>query len=178
MQIHLRFFATFREAVGQKELEWEMDAETVTVGTVLEELVNTYPDLEFFDESGNLREYLSILKNGRDITFLAQRETELTDGDVLSIFPPVAGGCQLVRERTYRGISSRAARHYLTGMGGEARDDTHIEAPKWRAELSETTVSVGPTLKLTEVTVRFEGAEHVLDDIIDTFSQKAMRAGG
>ena len=178
MKIDLRFFATFREVVGQKELVWESDTSSTSVGELLSDLVETYPELEFFDESGDLRPYLSILKNGRDITFLAQLDTELTDGDVLSIFPPVAGGGVCVHERTYRGISPRAARLYLTGLGGKVENDSYVVGNGWHAEISDTKTKVGPTLELTEVSIRFEGDPETLKEIVELFSRKAMRAGG
>lgn len=92
MQIELRFFANFRAVVGQKIIEWEYDAEEVPVRRVLQELVEEYPDLEFFTDTGELRDFLSILKNGRDIELIDGLDTPLTDEDKLSIFPPVAGG--------------------------------------------------------------------------------------
>lgn len=53
-----------------------------------------------------------------------------------------------------------------------------VEAPAWRATLATASVSVGPTLELTEVTVRFEGEETALPPVVEAFAQKAMRAGG
>jgi len=35
---------------------------------------------------------VSILQNGRNIQFVDGLESELADGDVVAIFPPVAGG--------------------------------------------------------------------------------------
>jgi hypothetical protein len=81
-------------------------------------------------------------------------------------------------ERTFRGISVRLARHYLTNLGGEAVDDTHVEGDGWAATLSSSEATVGPTLTLTEVEVVFEGEEAALDGLIERFAQKAMRAGG
>lgn len=81
-------------------------------------------------------------------------------------------------ERSFRGISKRLAIHYLGNLGGEQVDDDTVEGSDWRAELSEGKVSVGPTVTLTEVTVNFEGDEDTLPDLVDSFAQKAMRAGG
>lgn len=92
MQIELRFFANFREPVGQKVLEWEYDGGAVPVGDVLHDLVDEYPELDFFEEDGELREFLNIMKNGRDVNLIDGLETPLEDGDKLSLFPPVAGG--------------------------------------------------------------------------------------
>lgn len=85
---------------------------------------------------------------------------------------------QVTREKSFRGISLRLARHYLEKLGGEAVSDERIEADDWTASLSAEKVSIGPTLKLTEVTVVFEGDPDALDGLIERFSQKAMRAGG
>lgn len=82
------------------------------------------------------------------------------------------------RTRTYRGISLRAAIHYLEGLGGEQVDDATVAGDGWTADLSTDTVGIGPTLTLTEIAVEFEGQADTLDPLIDAFSQKAMRAGG
>jgi hypothetical protein len=82
------------------------------------------------------------------------------------------------RERSYRGISKRLAAQYLETLGGDRLSDATVEGDGWTASLSAEKVSVGPTLELTEVTVVFEGAPAALDDLVDRFSQKAMRAGG
>lgn len=93
MHLDLRFFATFREAVGQKELSKTYDGDSVTVGTVLGDLEAEYEGLAGrLVDDGTLRAQLSILKNGRDVVHMQGVDTELEDGDALSIFPPVAGG--------------------------------------------------------------------------------------
>ncbi|MFB6299305.1 MAG: ubiquitin-like small modifier protein 1 [Halobacteriales archaeon] len=93
MHLELRFFATFRETVGQKTIEREFDAGT-TVGEVLESLVDEYPDLDLFDAEGDLRDYLNVMKNGENVIHLQGLDTPLEDGDRLSLFPPVEGGKQ------------------------------------------------------------------------------------
>lgn len=81
-------------------------------------------------------------------------------------------------ERSFRGISQRLARHYLTNLGGEEESDDRVVSEDWRADLSSKKVSIGPSLSLTEVTVVFEGDEETLEPLIEDFAQKAMRAGG
>jgi molybdopterin synthase sulfur carrier subunit len=90
MELELRFFANFREAVGQKSISREFDDDT-RAGDVLEALSEEYPDMTLF-ENGELREFLTILRNGQDIEHLDGLETDLDQGDELSVFPPVAGG--------------------------------------------------------------------------------------
>ncbi|WP_336002232.1 ubiquitin-like small modifier protein 1 [Halorientalis halophila] len=98
MHLELRFFATYRAAVGQKTVEREFD-DGATVAEVLSTLESEYRDLErqLLDEDGEIRPQLSILKNGRDVTHMDGGATLLEDGDSLSVFPPVAGGASEVR---------------------------------------------------------------------------------
>ena len=91
MNIELRFFANFREAVGQKELGWEVD-DGATVGSVLHDVEAEYPEVDIFDEDGEVREFLSIMKDGRDITYMEGPNTTIEAEDTISVFPPVAGG--------------------------------------------------------------------------------------
>lgn len=92
MELDLRFFATFREAVGQKELTSSFE-NGATVGDVLGELEAEYDGLEEqLLEDGAIRPQLSVLKNGRDVVHMDGPDTDLEDGDTLSVFPPVAGG--------------------------------------------------------------------------------------
>lgn len=93
MELELRFFATFREAVGQKTLNWEVD-DDATIGDVLLAIEEEYPELvrELLDEEGDIQPQLTVLKNGREVVHLEGTETELEDGDRVSVFPPVAGG--------------------------------------------------------------------------------------
>jgi len=93
MDLQLRFFATFREAVGQKTLEREFESGS-TVGEVLLALESEYDGLEgqLLDDQGELQSNLNILKNGREVLHMKGPQTPMEDGDTLSIFPPVAGG--------------------------------------------------------------------------------------
>ncbi|MFD1563746.1 ubiquitin-like small modifier protein 1 [Haloarchaeobius amylolyticus] len=92
MDIDLRFFATFREAVGEKEQTRTID-DDATVGDVLTALETEYDGLEGqLLADGEIRPQLSVLKNGRNVVHMAGAETDLDAGDVVSVFPPVAGG--------------------------------------------------------------------------------------
>jgi len=93
ISLELRFFATYRAAVGQKILDREFEA-GVTVGEVLEAIESEFPELagDILDEDGDIQPQLSVLKNGREVVHMEGTATTLEDGDRLSIFPPVAGG--------------------------------------------------------------------------------------
>lgn len=103
-------------------------------------------------------------------------------------------------QKAYRGISKRLAIHYLSGLGGTPLDEAgdpvddageetaqaerveRVTSDTWSAHLDTRTVAVGGTLQLTEIQIRFESddddAEAVLSELVEAFSQKAMRAGG
>ena len=81
--------------------------------------------------------------------------------------------------RQYRGISQRLAADYLENLGGRRVDgDDRIEGDDWSADLSAETVEVAGSIELTEVTVAFEGEAGVLEELVEDFTRKAMRAGG
>lgn len=91
MELELKFFASFREAVGQKTIRREFE-DGATVGEVLAALEEEYPELDFFDAEGQIRGFVRVLRDGRDIEHMEGRETTMEDGETLSCFPPVAGG--------------------------------------------------------------------------------------
>ena len=82
------------------------------------------------------------------------------------------------RERSYRGISVRAAMMYLERLGGERVGYQTVSGDDWEASLSSEQVEIGQSLELTETTVVFEGDPDTLESIVEQFSQKAIRAGG
>lgn len=69
-------------------------ADGPTVGDVFSELVRRYPGLsgQLVDEAGNLHKFVNVYRNDDDIRYLDQLDTKLSDGDVISILPAVAGG--------------------------------------------------------------------------------------
>ncbi|MFC4436664.1 MULTISPECIES: ubiquitin-like small modifier protein 1 [Natrialbaceae] len=92
MELDLRFFANFRDAVGEKERTHAFD-DDATVGDVLAALEDEYDDLEGqLLEDGEIRPQLNVLKNGRNVVHMNGPKTELEAEDTLSVFPPVAGG--------------------------------------------------------------------------------------
>jgi MoaD family protein len=93
MKITLRIFAGFREMVGAAEME-RFPPEGESVRGLLKGLCKAHPALreKIFDPAGNLRPYILVLKNGRNVDSLQQLDTPLADRDVIALFPPVAGG--------------------------------------------------------------------------------------
>ncbi|WP_246986966.1 ubiquitin-like small modifier protein 1 [Halorientalis marina] len=92
MPVELRYFATVREAVGQRTETRELPAGT-TIREVLATLEDEHPDLDgrLLDGEG-VADSVTVLRNGTHVTHLDGVDTELADGDHLAITPPVTGG--------------------------------------------------------------------------------------
>ena len=69
-------------------------AEGSTVGELFADLTTTYPALagQLVDDSGALHKFVNVYVNDDDIRYLEQLSTAVTDRDVVSILPAVAGG--------------------------------------------------------------------------------------
>jgi molybdopterin synthase sulfur carrier subunit len=65
-----------------------------TVGEVIDRLEGEYAGIKerICDEEGNLRRFVNLYLNDEDVRFLDNLDTELKDGDGLSIVPAIAGG--------------------------------------------------------------------------------------
>ncbi len=74
--------------------EAEVSVEGKTVQEVIENLEKAYSGIRerICDEEGNLRRFVNLYLNDEDIRFLQNLETEVNDGDGLSIVPAIAGG--------------------------------------------------------------------------------------
>jgi molybdopterin synthase sulfur carrier subunit len=69
-------------------------ANGATVGEVFEDLVLQFPQLkgQVVTDEGNLHRFVNVYLNDDDVRYLAKLDTEVADGDVVSILPAVAGG--------------------------------------------------------------------------------------
>jgi len=69
-------------------------ADGATVGEVFGALTTAYPGLagQLVDDQGALHKFVNVYVNDDDIRYLAQLATPVTDRDVVSILPAVAGG--------------------------------------------------------------------------------------
>lgn len=93
IRVTVRFFATFKQITNQRDIEFSIE-EGVTIQQLLNVVFDQYQTLrnKIFDENNELKPWIHILKNGRNIKFLDGMETKITNGDVIALFPPVAGG--------------------------------------------------------------------------------------
>ncbi len=92
MSVKIKLFANLAEKAGQSEI----DVSAENVRDALKELIDEHPrldDIIFKDPDENeLSDSITVIKDGRNITYLNGLKTELKEGDKLSVFPPVGGG--------------------------------------------------------------------------------------
>jgi MoaD family protein len=75
------------------EGEAQASVDGSTVGEVLDALYERYSELRSrIAEDGGLRRFVNVYVDGEDIRFLDGLDTEVKDGDEVTILPAVAGG--------------------------------------------------------------------------------------
>jgi MoaD family protein len=91
MAVRVKLPTQLRDAVGGAA---EASADGSTVGEVLQGLYAQHGELRerIADGDGGLRRFVNVYLKGEDIRFLDGLETEVKDGDEVTILPAVAGG--------------------------------------------------------------------------------------
>ena len=97
MKVSVRFFTSLREITGKKEETLEFsDDEKVTVGTILGALSSQYGkgfvDYVYDAKTHEVKGFLQFFISGQSASTMMGLQTELKDGAVLAILPPVGGG--------------------------------------------------------------------------------------
>ena len=71
-----------------------LEADGATVGEVLGDLEQRHPGItaSLLDEHGGLHRFVNVYVNDEDVRYLSALDTEVDEGDVVSILPAVAGG--------------------------------------------------------------------------------------
>lgn len=90
MAINVRIPTPLRTLTGGAD---EVQVEGKTVGEVIDQLEAKYPGMKdrLCDEKG-VRRFVNVYANEEDIRFLDNLQTELKEGDSVSIVPAIAGG--------------------------------------------------------------------------------------
>jgi MoaD family protein len=97
LHVSVRFFTTLREIIGKREETLTFkNTGNATIESVLNKLAMRYGksfvEYVYDQKTGQVREFLQFLVNGRSVTESERFDTKLSDGDVLAIIPPVGGG--------------------------------------------------------------------------------------
>jgi sulfur-carrier protein len=91
MAVTVKLPTQLRDAAGNQT---EAKVEGATVGEALSSLYDQHAELRtrISDDGGGLRRFVNVYLGGEDIRFLSGLETEVSDGDEVTILPAVAGG--------------------------------------------------------------------------------------
>lgn len=91
MAVQVRIPTALRKLSEGRDI---IEIEGGTVGSVITNIRDSYPALaeQLVDDSGKVRRFVNLFANDEDIRFLDELDTELSDGDELSIVPAIAGG--------------------------------------------------------------------------------------
>jgi molybdopterin synthase sulfur carrier subunit len=91
VSVRVKLPTIMRSATGG---EAEVDGSGGTVREVLADLDGRYPGLarSVIAEDGALHRFVNVYLNDEDVRYLGALETEVREGDVVSILPAVAGG--------------------------------------------------------------------------------------
>ena len=90
MQIECTFFGPLRDAVDEKTVVYDTDAETA--GDLLRELENEYPNLRQLVDEDELADGIAVTINKRHLSSRDGLSTTLADGDVVRLTTAVYGG--------------------------------------------------------------------------------------
>ena len=91
MTVNVRIPTPLRKLTGGAD---EVSAEGATIGELIDNLEAAHAGLKtrLCDDGGEIRRFVNIYVNDEDVRFLEGRDTQLNDGDEVSIVPAIAGG--------------------------------------------------------------------------------------
>lgn len=92
MSIKIKLFATLREKAGTKEINLEAGSIKEALNQIVEENEELEEVIFRSQKREELEESITVIKDGRNIIYLDGLETELDEGDTVSVFPAVGGG--------------------------------------------------------------------------------------
>ncbi|MDA8168296.1 MAG: MoaD/ThiS family protein [Nitrospiraceae bacterium] len=90
MAVKVRIPTPLQRLTGGKE---EVEAAPGTISVIVGALDAQFPGIaERISEGGKIRRFVNVYVNEEDIRFLQAENTQVKDGDEVSIVPAIAGG--------------------------------------------------------------------------------------
>ncbi len=89
--VTVRMFTSLRALTGTRETQIEAS----DVQEVLDKLAKQFGEKftqMILEPNGSLKTYYHVLVNGRHVRLQQGLKTQLYDGDVVALFPPIGGG--------------------------------------------------------------------------------------
>jgi len=83
-----------RPYAGKQE---SVEVQAKTVAEALAALTGTFGELKkhLFSDDGRLRSFVNVYVNDEDIRYLQKDQTQVREGDTISIVPSIAGGARV-----------------------------------------------------------------------------------
>lgn len=91
MPVEVRLPTILRQHAGGLA---SVQANGSTLGEVFDDLVRQFPGLagQVVTDDGTLHKFVNVYRNDDDVRYLEKLDTKVSDDDVISILPAVAGG--------------------------------------------------------------------------------------
>jgi molybdopterin synthase sulfur carrier subunit len=91
MSVNVKLPTILRKHAGDQA---RVVADGATLRELLKDLESRYPGItkNVLTEDGALQRFINVYVNDEDVRYLGSLETELREGDTVSILPAVAGG--------------------------------------------------------------------------------------
>jgi molybdopterin synthase sulfur carrier subunit len=91
MSVNVKLPTILRKHAGDQA---RVAADGDTLRELLKDLESRYPGItkNVLTEDGALQRFINVYVNDEDVRYLGSLETELREGDTVSILPAVAGG--------------------------------------------------------------------------------------
>jgi molybdopterin converting factor small subunit len=91
MAVEVRLPTVLRQHAGGQA---SVKANGGTLGEVFDDLLRQFPLLQgqLVTEDGGMHKFINVYLNDDDVRYLEKLDTKVTDDDVISILPAVAGG--------------------------------------------------------------------------------------
>ena len=91
MPVEVRLPTVLRQHAGGQS---SVKANGETVGDIFEDLLRQFPLLkgQLVTQDGSIHKFINVYRNDDDVRYLEKLETKVSDDDVISILPAVAGG--------------------------------------------------------------------------------------
>lgn len=90
-RITVRFYTTLKEKVGKGKVELEAKNVADALENLKRQFGTKFTD-QLYDPTGKIKDYYILLLSGHTIDRKEIKKREVKKGDILHIFPPIAGG--------------------------------------------------------------------------------------
>lgn len=91
MPVKVMIPTPLRAYAGKQE---SIELQAATVGEALSALTAKFAELKkhLYSDDGRLRSFVNVYVNDEDIRYLQKDQTQVREGDTISIVPSIAGG--------------------------------------------------------------------------------------